>query len=146
MRRDLVVMGGLAAIAGIALAAMLTASFGARSSGPPALLKPAAEALPAKAADPPKAAVSRKPRPHSRPRHRQAQHAPVLPAQGTTSLADAQQPPTIKPAVQQPRPATQPKQQVTTPAPAPQPVRPLSRPARPKKGGSGSGATFDDSG
>jgi FtsZ-interacting cell division protein ZipA len=139
-------MGTLAAIAGIALAALLTASFGARSSGPPANLKPAVEASTTKAADPPKAAAKNTLRPHDRRRHRKPrQHPPASPAQGPTSLADAQQPPTIKQAVQRPQQTTQPQQNLTTPAPAPQPVRPLSRPTRPKKVSSG-GGTFDDSG
>lgn len=139
-------MGTLAAIAGIALAAMLTASFGARSSGPPADLKPAAVASTTpttKAADPPKAAAKSSSRPRKRRRHHQRQQSP--PAQGATSLADAQRPPTIKQAVQRPQQTTSPQQHLITSAPAPQPVRTLSRPTRPKKVSSG-GGTFDDSG
>jgi hypothetical protein len=144
MRRDLIVMGSIAAIAGIALAALLTASFGARSSGPPATLRPTPAAAPAvsartEAAQP--AAVRRHPlRTRHRQRHRR-EHPAVKPAHSAPSLTVAQHPatPQSQPVIQ-----SEPTQTVSSPAPAPAPVKPLSRPA-PKRS-SPSGASFDDSG
>jgi hypothetical protein len=141
MRRDLIVMGSIAAIAGIALAALLTASFGARSSGLPATLRPAPAAAPAvsvrtDAAKP--AALRRHPsRKLHRHRHRR-KHPAGKPA---LSVAVAQ-----RPATPQSRPVIQsePRQTVASPAPTPEPVRPLSRPT-PKRS-SPVGTSFDDSG
>jgi hypothetical protein len=145
MRRDLVVMGTLAAIAGIALAALLTASFGASSSGPPATLKPAVKALKPEAPSLAKATAARKAARAQRRRrvHRARQSTPAAPVQTGASVAQTQ-PSTTTPTQQQT--TTQPQQQVTTPAPNPQPVRPLSRPTQPKRGSSDGGGTFDDSG
>jgi hypothetical protein len=141
IRRDVIAMGSIAAIAGIALAALLTLAFGARSSGPPADLKlPGAPA--AGTAEPHSTAAIR--RKAERKRHKPRRHAAAAPAPQAAPPPRVADTPT--PATTEPRTTTQ-TQTVASPAPAPQPVRPLSRP-KPSKpaGGSQDGVSFDDSG
>jgi hypothetical protein len=148
MRKDLVLMGTIAAIAGIGLAAVLTASLGVRSSGPPAPLRSAA---PAKAAEPPLIAASEAPktapRKHVRKRvKRRIRH--VRPTAPAPQPAIAQTAPVTRPAPAPVRP--QRTQPVSAPAPAPAPVSkpapaPVKQPSSPKRTGS-PGVSFDDSG
>jgi hypothetical protein len=143
MRRDVVAMGSIAAIAGIALAALLTVAFGARSSGPPAALKPTS--VPAAVAAETHAPAKVLRRQADRPRRRvNRRHIPAAAAsaQSTGPSRAAATPP----ATAQTQTTTQP-QTVAAPAPTPAPVRPLSRP-KPSKpaGGSPGGGSFDDSG
>lgn len=148
VRRDLVLMGTFAAIAGIGLAAALTAALGVRSSGPPAPLKAAAApAVTATIAEAPVASKTKivhrrahKPR-HRRHRRHIRQAAPAPPPQ---VVAQAPVRTRVQAPVQQPQPVSAP-----APAPAPRP-QPLSRPKpKPTGGGSGGGTpgvSFDDSG
>jgi hypothetical protein len=148
MRRELTVMGAVAAVVGIALAALLTTVFGARSSGPPATLRPAAPAPAQTAASSDQklreAAVIRA---RARARRRAAQRRRVR--RERSRPAPAAQPvvadTTPAPSTQQTRYGGQTVQQQTQAPrvpvqPAPK-VTPLRRPA-PKP----SGGTFDDSG
>jgi hypothetical protein len=154
MRPDLIAMGTAAAIVGLALAVLLTASFGARSSGPPAALKagvatPSAPAAKA-AAQRQEAAVAvlhrraeRKKRDRRRRQaraRRQASAPPVSPVVAESQpLTTTQSRPTIQPQTQQTRP-------VASPAPRPQRVQPLSKPKPGGSGGGKAGGAFDDSG
>jgi FtsZ-interacting cell division protein ZipA len=141
MRRDLLVMSTIAAVAGIGLAALLTASFGSHSAGSPAALKPVVKNV-ADAPTPRSAAKTR--RLHRRHAHRRHANpspriAPPAPAPATT-VAEAPYQSTT-----QSQQAIQDSQPVYTPPPQPAPVvKQLSRPTRPKN--SGGGGTFDDSG
>jgi hypothetical protein len=143
-RRELVWMGAIAAAVGLALAALLTASFGAKSSGPPAALRPATPTPSAVAKKTAAEATVRRRHParkhrkhHSHPRDRR-HAAPAKPTHTTPTLAQAERPASQT----QPVAGSQPTQTVASPAPAPEPVRQLSRPKRSTPGG----ASFDDSG
>jgi hypothetical protein len=155
MRRDLVLMGTFAAIAGIGLAAALTAALGVRSSGPPAPLKVASVPPATTAAKTtvvaPKHTVAHKAAPH-RKRHTQRRHrahrrrAPrVAPAPAPTRVvAQAPAPTQVQqaPVQRQTQPVSRPVTPVSKPAPAPRPSRPVSTP-KPKHT---PGVAFDDSG
>jgi hypothetical protein len=141
MRRDLVLMGTFAAIAGIGLAAALTAALGVRSSGPPAPLKAAAVAPPATAtvAETPvasKAKVVHEKR-HRSHRRNLRKAAPAAPSR---TPVVAQAPVRIQ------APVREQPQTVSAPAPAPRPAQPLSRPKTNGSGGGTPGVSFDDSG
>jgi outer membrane biosynthesis protein TonB len=134
MRRDLITMGAIAAVVGIGLAALLTASFGASSSGPPAALRPA-EAAPEKAPAPVAKKVEHKPRTAAHRRRKAHRPKPSpRPAPAPSTVA------TPTPLPEQ----TQTTETVATPAPVAAPVKQLSRPAPKRK--APEGATFDDSG
>lgn len=146
MRRyELFWMGSIAAIAGIGVAALLTASFGARSSGDPASLRPAPVAT---AVATESAAAKRVPvRIHAAPKHTVHRHhrkvsrqAPSAKPAGSvpTSTHVESAPPTQRVSDSQPTPT------VASPAPAPTVVKRVSTPA--PKHSSSSGASFDDSG
>ena len=152
MRRDLVMMGTIAAVVGVGLAAGLTAALGVRSSGTPAPLRTAAspaQGTPAVSVrvDRPPAQVARK---RDKPRRRK-------PRRVATPAPAPSPPPVVAQAAPEPAPAPapvepQPTQQVSTPAPqpAPPPPKPLSRPKPTNSGGGGGGGSpgvsFDDSG
>ena len=148
MRRyELVWMGSIAAVAGIGLAALLTASFGARSSGAPAALRPSP---PATAAATGPALVERAPvRAHVarihvvRKRHRHARH-PVVSAHRARPIAAPA--PAKSPVPTRTTADFRPTQTVdsATPAPAPKPVKRVSQPA--PKHSAPTGFSFDDSG
>jgi hypothetical protein len=158
MRRDLALIGTIAAIAGVFVAAGLTASLGVRSSGPPAPLRSAAGAPGARPVQTPVIAASEVPnqriqkrvKSHRRPVLAAAPVAPqpvvadtTTPAQGSAHVTPEHTQQTPPPA---PAPAPKP-----APAPAPAPVKaPAKAPSKPKptnSGGSRSpGVSFDDSG
>ncbi len=144
MRPDLIAMGTIAALTGIALAALLTVSFGARSSGPPAALRPAqvprpAETTKTQAAATPLVKRNRAPEKTRHKRRRQLRASAPAPSPPVAPVAAEPKPVTTP----QTTPSPQRTQPVVAPAPDPQPVRPLGRP---KSGGSGGGGSFDDSG
>ena len=131
----------MAALVGLVLAALLTASFGARSSSQPAALRTSAPP-PAPVAT--KTTVRRAPeRKHpvrkQRRHRRHSRHAPAKSAHSTPTLAQAQTPVVTQ---TEPQAVSQPTQTVASPAPAPKPVKQLSRPKRSPPGGT----SFDDSG
>ena len=138
-------MGSIAALVGLLHAALLTASFGARSSSQPAALRTSAPP-PAPVAT--KTTVARAPerKPHVRKhrnkhqrQRRHSRHAPAKPAHSTPTLAQAQTPVVTQ---TEPQAVSQPTETVASPAPAPKPVKQLSRPKRSSPGGT----SFDDSG
>ena len=148
MRRDRVMECTIAAIAGIGLAAVLTASLGVRSSGDPTPLRsevataakpvvmPAEEtSKPAKAA-----------RKHAaRKRHVRRHHR--LRVQVRTAAAPAPSPVVAQTApvtTETQAPSTPIRTQAVTPTPAPKPA-PVKTPSRPKPS-VGGGVSFDDSG
>jgi hypothetical protein len=149
MRRDLVLMGTFAAIAGVGLAAVLTAALGVRSSGPPAPLK--VVSVPPATTAAKTTIVARKPKvvqKRAHKRHKPKQHRvhrrhvrKVAPAPAPTQVvAQAPAPTPVQAPVQR---QTQP---VSRPAPAPRPSRPVSTPKPKPSGGGSSGVAFDDSG
>src|SRR5215217_460379 len=99
MRRELVTMGAIAAVAGIGLAALLTAALGTRSSGPPAPLKTTSikpAVAPAKTKTT-RAAIATKPA-HAKPRHeRRPRHVrrPPTPSPAPV-IAEAETPATTQ--------------------------------------------------
>jgi hypothetical protein len=139
MRRDRIMECTIATVAGIGLAAGLTASLGVRSAGPPTPLKTEASTVAGK----PVIAPAEVPRKHAvrkrtaRKHHRRARraHAPAPPPSPPRVVAQA-------PSVVTPSPApARPIRIQPVSAPAPKPA-PKPAPSRPKP----SGVSFDDSG
>ena len=156
MRRDLIVMGTIAAVVGLALALLLTASFGARSSGPPAALKRAdgtpSAAVAEVAAKHEAATLARRRaerrklrRQHRRARARRAASRPAVPVVAQSRPATTTQ----SESGFSPQESRQ-TQTVTSPSPSPSPKpQPVQRQSHPKpagSGGGGPGGSFDDSG
>jgi hypothetical protein len=147
MRRDRIMECTIATIAGIGLAAGLTASLGVRSSGPPTPLKAeksAAKPVIAAAEVPRKQAARKRPaRKHHRRHHRRAQaHAPAPPSSPPRIVAQA--PSVVTPSPARARPIR--IQPVSAPAPKPVPKpAPKPAPAKPSPP-KPSGVSFDDSG
>lgn len=146
MRRDRIMECTIATVAGIGLAAGLTASLGVRSSGPPEPLRAEASA----AAEKPVIASSEVPRARTvrkraaRP-HRRRAHAPA-PAPPPPSRAPvvAQTAPVVRPTPAPARPIR--IQPVSAPAPRPAPKPAPARPPSSPKPTGPKGISFDDSG
>jgi len=151
-RRDRVMECTIAAIAGIGIAAILTASLGIRSSGESTPLKSEAATVanqstiadvrPGKA----KQAAPRHPvrKRHVRSHHRRRTHVVTAPAAPARAPVVAQAAPVVThtPVRSTPTPYVAPRPApVSKPAPAPKPA-PAKAPSRPKP----SGVSFDDSG
>jgi hypothetical protein len=143
----LIVMGLLATVCGLALAEVLSAEFGAQSSGPPAALKPVttpAGDLGKLRQTAVKAAPSHKARRHKRV-HRARKHH-FAPARAAPATVAQVEPPTSGYQQTSPQPyrqTAQPVQQLGAPS-NPAPVRAAPKKAAPKP--SGGGGSFDDSG
>jgi len=141
---ELIVMGLLAALCGLALAALLSAVFGAHSAGPPAALRTVAAPAPdlgklrqAVHAERPSGKV----RHHRKRVHRVRSHhrTPAAPPPSTVAQAPTD---TAGPTYQSPQPVKQ-FSAPTTPAPVRKHV--VHRKPTGSTGG-GSGGSFDDSG
>jgi hypothetical protein len=150
---ELIVMGLLAAVCGLALAALLSALFGAHSAGPPASLRTVAAPAPdlgklrrtAVRSEPARKRVThprraRRARRHHRHVHKAAPspaptvaavEAPTTTTQGTTGAS-------YPTGYTTPQPA----QQISTPTYSPPAKKPVTR----HKRSSSTGGSFDDSG
>jgi hypothetical protein len=143
MRRDRIIEFTIVTIAGIGLAAILTAALGVRSSGPPTPLR----AEVSTAAQHPVIAAAEVPRKQRvvkravRRHHRRHVHVSA-PAPAPPAPVVAQAPPVPTPSPASPSPVR--VEPVSAPAPAPAPKPPPPKP-RPKRTGA-KGISFDDSG
>jgi hypothetical protein len=143
---ELIVMGLLVAVCGLALAEVLSAEFGANSTGPPEALKtvttPTAD-LGKLRETAVKTAPSHKARRHKRVHHAKKRH--LAPAPAPRTVAQVETPATQQSSAQPYQQTAQPVQQLSAPSnPAPVSTAPKKTAPRPKP--SGGGGSFDDSG